>query len=55
MVSRLYEIIEKDGLRDPYSHLPAINFIKRERALSKSCTYILRNSKWRLLFWRSAS
>jgi hypothetical protein len=35
MVSRLYEIIEKDGLRDPYSNLPAVNFIKRESFVQK--------------------
>jgi hypothetical protein len=35
MVSRLYEIIEKDGLRDPYSNLPTVNFIKRESFVQK--------------------
>jgi hypothetical protein len=35
MVSRLYKIIEKDGLRDPYSNLPAVNFIKRESFVQK--------------------
>jgi hypothetical protein len=35
MVSRLYDIIEKDGLRDPYSNLPAVNFIKRESFIQK--------------------
>jgi hypothetical protein len=35
MVSRLYNIIKKDGLRDPYSNLPAVNFIKRESFVQK--------------------
>jgi hypothetical protein len=35
MVSRLYDIIKKDGLRDPYSNLPAVNFIKRESFVQK--------------------
>ncbi len=35
MVSSLYDMIEKDGLKDPYTGKPAINFLDRSSFVQK--------------------
>jgi hypothetical protein len=35
MVIKVYDIIDKDGLKDPYTGRPAINFLERDSFIEK--------------------
>jgi len=40
MVNRLYEMIEKDGLRDPFTGKPAVNFLDKNSFIQKLYLHI---------------